>query len=103
MANTKSALKALRQSKKRASENLFWKERVRSLVREIKTPTSNPDILNEQFSKLQSYLDKAVKNKVIHKNKAARLKSRVLKAAHAKSTKPKPSKGSKPHKSEPDK
>lgn len=86
MANTKSAEKALRQSKKRAVENTSWKNKIKALVKSLRTSVSNPDILKEQYQRLQSVLDKAVKNKVIHKNKAARIKSEVYKAANARLT-----------------
>ena len=104
MANTKSAEKALRQSKKRAQENLMWKEKIKALIKTMKTERTEPAILKEQYNKLQSLLDKAAKNHVMHKNKAARIKSRIVKiieTAHDKSDKLKQSKkrGSKSNKS----
>lgn len=79
MANTKSAEKALRQSKKRRLQNIFWKDKSRDAVKILKKSLLNkgadPAILKEQETALQKTLDKAVKNKAIHKNKADRLKS----------------------------
>ncbi|MEK7595586.1 MAG: 30S ribosomal protein S20 [Patescibacteria group bacterium] len=83
MPNIKSAQKALRQSRKRHSKNSSDKEKIKVLLRSLRITKSNPDILNEEFNKLQSVLDKASKNNIIHKNKVARLKSRIYKAAHA--------------------
>ena len=82
MANTKSALKALRQSKTRATQNAQKKARIKALAKSLRTDKLTPDILNERYSELESALDKAVKAHVIHKNKAARIKSRVYEAAH---------------------
>ncbi|MBD3365943.1 30S ribosomal protein S20 [candidate division WWE3 bacterium] len=80
MPNIMSAKKALRQSERKRAHNLFWKTRVKRVVKELKnllaTKGTSPDILKEKESLLQKYLDKAAKKNVIHKNKADRLKSR---------------------------
>ena len=88
MPNTKQAEKALRQSKKRQQENLMWKAKIKEASKAVKTPGATPDILKEQYSNLQSVLDKAAKNHSIHRNKAARLKSRSMKSANATTSKP---------------
>lgn len=103
MANTQSAEKALRQSKRKAEQNSWWKGKIKTLVKAMKTAAGNPDILNEQYKELQSTLDKAAKVNVIHKNKAARLKARALKAAHANTKPTNTSESSKPAKSKPSK
>ncbi|HLC93731.1 MAG TPA: 30S ribosomal protein S20 [Patescibacteria group bacterium] len=87
MANTRSAKKALKQSYKKKAHNLFWKKKIKAVsktitgVLEVKSGVSagNSDILNKEQAALQKLLDKAAKNKVIHKNKANRLKSRYAK------------------------
>ena len=95
MSNTKSAEKANRQSIKKRQYNLFWKERARNLAKSIKkalqTAPKNADILNKELTALQKTLDKATKNKAIHKNKANRLKSKFAKMifANAKDSKSK--------------
>lgn len=83
MPNTKSAEKAVRNSEKKRLHNLYWKTEIRNAVKDVKNDGDNPDILSKQQVRLQSLLDKAVKERVIHKNKAARLKSRLLKPANA--------------------
>lgn len=70
----RSAIKKLRQSKVRARRNLFIKRRMKELI-DIFKRSSTPDNL----SKAVSAIDKAAKRRVIHKNKAARLKSRLSK------------------------
>lgn len=67
----KSAAKALKQSEKKRKNNLIKKRKIREALKNTKT--------EKQFSKTQSTIDKAVKTKYIHKNKAARLKSRLAK------------------------
>ena len=72
MAKTQNAKKAHRSSERKRQHNLFWKKRIKVAQKSV--------LANEESSKnLQSALDKATNNKVVHKNKAARLKSRYAK------------------------
>jgi small subunit ribosomal protein S20 len=74
MPITKSALKALRQTKKRTIANKPIRSRVKSASDAFKgTPTL------EGLSQAFSALDRAAKRHIMHKNKAARLKSRLSK------------------------
>lgn len=69
-----SAKKKMRKDKKRESHNEAIKNKLKGFIKSARrTPT--PKILQE----LQSALDKAVKTKLIHANRAARLKSRLSK------------------------
>lgn len=68
----KSAQKKLRQDKKRERVNLLQRKKTAIAVREFK---KKPTALNLQ--KLFSTLDMASKKKLFHKNKVARLKSRL--------------------------
>ena len=72
MPVTKSAKKALRQSRKRALINRRIKEAAKRTIRAFK---KNPTL--ENLRKVYSVVDKAAKKNVFHKNKAARLKSRL--------------------------
>ena len=80
MPNTKSAKKVVRSSARKRQFNNLWKNRVKNSIKNLesilKTGKGDADILNKELSVLQKALDKATKNKVIHKNKANRLKSR---------------------------
>ncbi len=70
----KSAIKKLKQSLKHQSHNRATKRTVRDLVEAFKkSPTP------KAYIAAVSALDKAAKTNVIHKNKAARLKSRLSK------------------------
>lgn len=72
MPNTKSAKKKMRQDKKRQALNLLYKKNYKKAVkRYLIKPSAN--LLKTVFS----LIDKAAKKKVIHKNKAARLKSKL--------------------------
>ncbi len=72
-----SAKKSLRVAERRATENKAYKARLRNALRNRGTI---------EMSALFSLLDKAAKRNVIHKNKAARLKSRLAKAAATQGT-----------------
>ncbi len=74
MPITTSARKALRKDRRRTVVNKRLKKRIASAVKKAKKqPTEKA--LSFSFS----ILDKAAKKKLIHKNKAARLKSRIAK------------------------
>lgn len=84
MPNTKSAKKANRSSLKKKAHNLLWKAKYKASVKAVKsliTGSAQPaaEAAKEALTKLQKNLDKSAKEKVIHKNKANRLKSRYAK------------------------
>lgn len=72
MPITKSAQKALKQSRKRALVNRRIKETAKRAIRLFK---KNPTLKN--LKRVYSALDKAAKKNVFHKNKTSRLKSRL--------------------------
>lgn len=74
MPVTKTAKRALRSSKRKESVN---KRIVSSLDNAIKLAKKTKS--KENIKKGFSLTDRAVKNKVIHKNKAARIKSQLSK------------------------
>ena len=76
----KSAKKKLRQDKKRTKQNLLVKRSVKETVLAFKR---KPTLAS--LAKLVSSLDTAVKKKIFHPNKAARLKSRLSKLLKPKS------------------
>jgi small subunit ribosomal protein S20 len=81
MPLTKSAKKALRQSLRRRKHNLFYKRKIKALIKEVEILISEKK--KEEAQKLlpQIYkvLDKAAKEKVIKKNTADRKKSNLAK------------------------
>ncbi len=73
--NIKAAVKWTRQSEKRRLRNVDTKTRLKTLVK--KARTSGQD---QAVSLAVSQLDKAAAKGIIHPNKAARKKSRLVKA-----------------------
>jgi len=74
MPLTKSAIKKVRKDKKRTARNKALLAILKTAISKIKK-TKNKD----DFKKAVSLIDKAAKTKLIHKNKAARLKSSLAK------------------------
>ena len=72
----KNAKKKLRQDKKRTSRNNKTKEVYKSLIKAARIKKTL-----ETISKAFASIDKAAKQNIIHKNKAARLKSSISKTA----------------------
>jgi len=81
MPITKSAHKALRQSKRRRARNIIKKKKIKDLIKEIKSLVSQnkKEEARKLLPQLQKALDKTAKIGVIQKNKAARKKSRITK------------------------
>ncbi len=68
----KSAKKKLRADRKRSKQNAKFSKSIELSIKKVKKVKSEKD-----FKKAISILDKAVKKNIIHKNKAARLKSKL--------------------------
>jgi len=71
---TKSAAKALRKDRRKTKINKKTRFEYRQAIKEFRKKPSQ-----KGFKQTSSCLDKAAKKGVIHKNKAARLKSRLSK------------------------
>ena len=75
MANLQAAKKRTRQEKKRTAQNKARSSKMKSAIHlQEKKPTK------KNLSKAYASIDKAAKKRVIHKNKAARLKSQLARA-----------------------
>lgn len=81
MANHKSALKRVRQTKTRTDRNRQRKETIKKLRKETiaAIERGSSEEAAKSFSQYSSAVDKAAKTGLLHRNKAANLKS---KAAH---------------------
>jgi small subunit ribosomal protein S20 len=85
MANIKSAIKNIRKSAKNHVRNHSYKDKIKKLTKAFKVAlVKNKEEAAKVFKDLSSALDKAALKKIIHKNKAARLKSRLQKSLKAK-------------------
>lgn len=82
MPNTKSANKAMRQSRRRNTINTRTKYKFKDAVKSVKTAIAAGDknLSAEGLKKAMSAIDKAVKKNVLSKNTASRRKSRLAKA-----------------------
>ena len=78
MANHKSALKRIRQSEKRRLRNRYYHKSARTSLKVLRSE-ENKAVALEQLPKVVSLLDKLAKRNIIHKNKAANLKSKLAK------------------------
>ena len=82
MANTKSALKRVRQTKTRTERNKTVRTRMKSLRRKAieAAAAGNGDEAQAALKEFSSAVDLAHKNNIVHRNKAANLKSKTTKA-----------------------
>ena len=74
MANHKSSLKRIRQTKTRKAHNHYYAKTARNAVRDLRA-TKEKESAAAMLPKVTSMLDKLAKRNIIHKNKAANLKS----------------------------
>jgi len=80
MANHSATKKDVRQATKRRDRNRYYGKTTRNAIRDMKTSTEKtayegllPDVISQ--------IDKLAKRGIIHKNKAANLKSKLTKKA----------------------
>lgn len=78
MAHHLSAKKRIRQTESRRVNNKYYARTARSAVKKLRN-TTDKESAAEQYPQVVSMLDKLAKNNVIHKNKAANLKSKLAK------------------------
>jgi small subunit ribosomal protein S20 len=79
MANHQSALKRARQTVKRTAVNRAAKSRLRTSLRKFRQALAAGDqkAASASFGETASIIDKTAKTGVIHRNTAARYKSRL--------------------------
>lgn len=82
MANSRSALKRVRQNETRNLRNTDIKTRVKTLRKKTLTAAEagDKDAANKAFQEFSSVVDKCAKRNIFHKNKAANLKSKTSQA-----------------------
>ncbi|HAQ70734.1 30S ribosomal protein S20 [Salibacteraceae bacterium] len=78
MANHQSALKRIRQNSVRRDRNAYYHKTTRNAVRKLRGLSDKKEA-SDLLPQVASMLDKLAKNNVIHKNKAANLKSSLTK------------------------
>jgi len=79
MANTAQARKRARQSVKRRAHNMSLRSELRTAIKKVRKAVSAGDKAAAQsvFKESQSVIDSIADKKIIHKNAAARYKSRL--------------------------
>jgi small subunit ribosomal protein S20 len=79
MPNHKSAEKRVRQSEKRRVINRSHRSKVRTYIKKLRTAldSSNNQDVQTALPEVMSVIDKSVQKGVLHKNAAARYKSRL--------------------------
>lgn len=78
MANHKSALKRIRQTAVRRDRNHYYHKSARTAIKNLRAETDKT-VASEQLPIVSSKIDKLAKRNIIHKNKAANLKSSLAK------------------------
>lgn len=81
MANSKSALKRVRQIETRTARNKSLTSRMKTLRKKAveNANAGDKEAAQKAFSEFSSAVDKCAKNNIIHANKAANLKSKTNK------------------------
>ena len=82
MANHKSALKRIRQTTTRTLRNKFQHKTTRNAIKSLRNSTDKKEA-QKMLPTVSSMLDKLAKRNIIHKNKAANLKSQLTKQVAA--------------------
>jgi small subunit ribosomal protein S20 len=80
MANHSATKKDVRQATKRRDRNRYYGKTTRNAIRDMKASTEKKTY-EEQLPDVVSMIDKLAKRGIIHKNKAANLKSKLTKKA----------------------
>ncbi|HPX04557.1 MAG TPA: 30S ribosomal protein S20 [Tenuifilaceae bacterium] len=78
MANHKSAIKRDKQSETKRLHNKYYAKTTRNAIKVLRTSVNKAEAV-EMLPKVSAMLDKLAKRNVIHKNKAANLKSSLAK------------------------
>ncbi|MEZ4585758.1 MAG: 30S ribosomal protein S20 [Gemmatimonadales bacterium] len=80
MPRIKSAKKRLRQTKARTAQNRTQRSQLRTAVKKVRQAT-DPEARAKAFQEAERLLDRAGRKNLVHRNAAARQKSRLKKLA----------------------
>jgi len=81
MANHSATKKDVRQSAKRRERNKYYGKTTRNAIRDMKALKGKE--MNDKLPEVAGMIDKLAKRGIIHKNKAANLKSKLTKKVNA--------------------
>jgi small subunit ribosomal protein S20 len=82
MANHRATKKDVRQSAKRREKNRYYGKTTRNTINDLRALTSKKEAV-ENLPATIAMIDKLARRGVIHKNKAANLKSGLVKKVNA--------------------
>ena len=84
MPNIKSVIKDVKKSRERRERNISVKSKIKTFVKKAKSVIETGDVeaTKQAVSQATSVIDKAAEKRIIHKNAAARRKSRLMRAAN---------------------
>ena len=77
MANHKSALKRIRQTVTRTAKNKYYAKTMRNAIKTLRATESKTE--EKMLPKVVALVDNVAKKNIIHRNKAANLKSGLAK------------------------
>ena len=85
LPNIKASVKSIKQDAKRRARNIFEKDRIKKAKKKVLEAIANNDYDEAMslFSAATKAIDQAAANNTIHKNNAARKKSRLAKKINA--------------------
>jgi small subunit ribosomal protein S20 len=84
LPNIKSVMKDVKKSRERRLRNASAKSALKTYTKKTKHAIETAaDNMQEMVTKTVSFIDKTAKRGIIHKNAAARRKSRLMKKANA--------------------
>jgi len=81
MANHSATKKDVRQSAKRRDRNKYYGKTTRNAIRDMNTLKGKE--MSDKLPEVAGMIDKLAKRGIIHKNKAANLKSKLTKKVNA--------------------
>lgn len=81
MPKLKSAIKRVQTSERNRLRNLTYKSLVKTIIKKVHDLVLNKDLKNAKSSANEAFsiIDRAIAKGIIHKNNAARKKSRISK------------------------
>jgi small subunit ribosomal protein S20 len=82
MANHPSSLKSIRQTEVRRLRNRYYAKTMRNALKSFRSLTDKKEA-GEKLAGMVRLIDKLAKGNVIHKNKAANLKSSLAKQVNS--------------------
>ncbi|MBI3946309.1 MAG: 30S ribosomal protein S20 [Armatimonadetes bacterium] len=79
MPNIKSVKKDVERSRQRHTRNQSYKSRMKTMIRKTRTAVASATLDDALLRETESTIDKLAQKGIIHKNAAARRKSRLMK------------------------